>query len=353
MPLSRSLTTKVFSCCGIILSILVLIGSLAGVAPSEAAEALRYNPDTVRALDREIAVCVDERYLAVLRGLRWCVIFFDDDRKFDFTFPNYIIMLHELTLPPSHPVLTRIVHDLIVKEFERALPRFPRLFTADSDGYGEFVLTLPVAYRNQVPAEPLRQFAARHFAGVAPPDRKNEFRKAAKDRDYDWLLSLLFRATFVDMAYGMGIDKDFRLPPDYLPVFLTECASIPLRARFGQDAYYADQNYYATHVLLALIHYGQRPLAPSPAGDVVLSYLSRHYDRVRNRVNDLDLLCEYLYSFRKLGQGSADFVTEGERYVLAVQRTDGSWGTPESFAGNPYDQFHPTWTAITLLVQDR
>jgi len=71
---------------------------------------------------------------------------------------------------------------------------------------------------------------------------------------------------------------------------------------------------------------------------------------VRNRVNDLDLLCEYLYCFRQFGQASAGFLKEGEGYVLSLQRADGSWGKADDFAGDPYDQLHPTWTAITLLV---
>lgn len=105
-------------------------------------------------------------------------------------------------------------------------------------------------------------------------------------------------------------------------------------------------------MLLALVHYGRRPLIPSAAGDKVFFYLAGQYDRVRNHVNDLDLLCEYLYCFRKFGQVSAGLVREGERHILSLQRADGSWGTAEDFAGDPYDQLHPTWTAITLLVQD-
>jgi hypothetical protein len=351
MPLSHRLKTGVFSYCGIILSILVLIVGFARTTSSAAAEAWRYNGDTIGAIDEEIAVCTDERYFAVLRGLRWCVAFCNDEARFDFTFSNYVTMLDELTLQRSHTVLTRIVHDLIVREFERALPRFPRLFNADLEGYEEFVSILPIAYRHQVPAEPLREFAARHFAGVAPRDRRGEFRQAAKHRDYDLLTDLVVDEAFTDMAYGLGIDKWFRLPPDNYHIFMTECASIPLRARFGDEAYH-DQNYYATHVVLALVHYGQRPLPPSAAGDKVFSYLSGQYDRVRNRVNDLDLLCEYLYCFRQFGQASAGFVREGECYVLSLQRTDGSWGNFDDFAGDPYDQLHPTWTAITLLVQD-
>jgi hypothetical protein len=315
------------------------------------AETLRHNQEIVQALDREIASeSTDENYLAILRGFRWCVIFNDKDSNFDFTFSNYLTMLDELSQQHSWPALTRIVHGLILREFDRAVPRLDELFTADIDGYGEFISILPTAYHHHVPVEPLRRFASEHFAGVIPPDRLREFRKAARERNYDLLTDLVVDATFIDMAYALGIEKDFNLPADHYKTVIEECSLIPFKARPDEEAYH-DQNYYATHLLLALVHYGRRPLVPSVTGDKVFFYLASQYENVRNRVDDLDLLCEYLYCFRKLGPITAGFVAEGERYVVSMQRSDGSWGTSDDFHGDPYDQLHPTWTAITLLVQ--
>jgi len=203
-----------------------------------------------------------------------------------------------------------------------------------------------------VPVAPLRQFAAGHFTGIDVHDLLQEFRQAAKERNYDLLTDLVVNAAFVNMAYEAGVDKDFKLPPDNYRTVIAECASIPFRARFGQDTYH-DQNYYATHVLLALVHYGRKQLVSSDAGDKVFFYLAAQYQTVRNRVDDLDLLCEYLYCFRQFTPSSVGFVDEGERYVLSRQLADGSWGTDDDFGGDPYDQLHPTWTAITLLVQGR
>jgi hypothetical protein len=311
---------------------------------------LHYNQAIIDSLDREIAQCSDERYLAVLRGLRWCVAFCDDDSKLDCTFSNYLMMLEELTLYRLHPAMAGIVHTLIVREFERALPRFSTIFPPDADGYDQFIYILPVAYRHQVPAKPLKEFASHHFATVTPVDRLHEFRQAAKKRDYGRLTDLLVWATYLNMAYRCQADRDFTLPPDNYLTIMTECASIPFVARFNQEAY-SYQNYYATHVLLALNHYSQRPLIASVSADKVFFYLAGSYNTVRYRVGDLDLLCEYLYSFRQFRLGGAQFISEGEQYVLSQQREDGSWGTPEDFGSAPYYQFHPTWTAITLLIQ--
>jgi hypothetical protein len=259
-------------------------------------------------------------------------------------------MLDELTVTGLHPALERIVHGLIVQEFARAVPRLPELFPADADGYVDFISILPVAYHHKVPIGPLKRFADRQFAGIAPPDRLQEFRQAAKERDYDALTTLIVEATFIDLAVRMGASADFRLPPNSYQTFLEESAEIPFVHAFGNDVY-RDQNYYATHLVLALDHYGYNPLPVSAASDHVFRYLSGHYHVVRHRVDDLDLLCEYLYCLKKFAWDDGGSVAEGERHVLSLQNADGSWGTADDFNGDPYDQLHPTWTAITLLVQ--
>ncbi len=201
-----------------------------------------------------------------------------------------------------------------------------------------------------MPLQPLKVFASARFANVVPADRLNEFRHAAKIRYYDALTDLVVEAAFMDMAYSWGVDEDFKLPPDNYLIIMAECAAIPFLKGFEDDNYH-DQNYYATHVLLALNHYGQKHLLPSVTGDRVFYYLSGQNDVVRHRVGDLDFLCEYLYCFRQFASAGVGFIAEGEQYILSQQRSDGSWGTPDDFQGDPYDHLHPTWTAITLLIQ--
>jgi len=177
-----------------------------------------------------------------------------------------------------------------------------------------------------------------------------EFRKAAEVLDYDRLTDLTVGAAFTDMAYRWGADKDFPLPPDNYRVIMRECGAIPFMRRYREEAY-ADQNYWATHILLALNHYGQKPLVPSAIADRIFFYIVGQYRIVRHQLRDLDLLCEYLYCFRQFAPMGVEFIDEGERYVMSLQRADGAWGTVDDFAGDPYDRLHPTWTAITLLIQ--
>jgi hypothetical protein len=313
---------------------------------------LRHNQATIASLDREMAEnSADKQYCSILRGLRWCVTFCDNDVNFNFTFTNYITMLDELSLHESHPALTYIVHALILEEYRRAIPLLHKLFTKDADGYENFVSILPIAYRHHVPLEPLKKFALGRYANVTPISRLKEFQDASKDLNYDLLTDLIVDATFVDMAYDMGASRDFRLPPDDYKAFMDQCAKIPFLRKYNDDTY-SDQNYYATHVVLALTHYGELPLKASATRDHVFRYLVSQYNTVRSLVGDLDLLCEYLYCFRLFGAAGGKFISEGERHVMSLQNSDGSWGTGSDFKGDPYDQLHPTWTAITLLAQE-
>lgn len=309
----------------------------------------KHNRATFAAIGRELAANRgNARYCAVLRGLRWCVILNDDPSRFESSFSNYVTMLDELSLSPAPPAFRKIVGDLIRREFVRALPGLGRIFQADSAGYMDFVSVLPIAYRHHVPLRGLKKFTAAHFTGVSAPDRLEEFRQAARELEYETLTDIVVEAAFIDMAYKLGAGRDFRLPQNHYGTIMAECAAIPFARRHGEEGYY-DQNYYATHVVLALNHYGGRKVGASAAGDHVLAYLSENYAVVRNKVNDLDLLSEYLYCLRQLGI-SGPLIAEGEEHILSLQHADGSWGTREDFSGEPYDQLHPTWTAITLLV---
>jgi hypothetical protein len=198
----------------IIITALILVPSArAGNLKETGNKPLQYNHTAVSALDSEIAKnSGKKRPLAVLKGLRWCVIFCDNDENFNQTFSNYITMLDELRLHSSDPFLTRIVHDLILNEFRRAEPRLGKLFAADPDGYDDFISIMPIAYHHGIPVAPYKQFAVKYFAGIKMPDRLAEFRAAACKRDYDALTDLVVGAAFNDMAYRWKVDRDFTLP---------------------------------------------------------------------------------------------------------------------------------------------
>ena len=86
----------------LLLAIIYLLTSLGCSVEADKPDiaSLKYNKAAVREIDRVLSSGkIDARERAVLRGLRWCLVFCDDDGNFNFTFTNYMTMLDELTLP--------------------------------------------------------------------------------------------------------------------------------------------------------------------------------------------------------------------------------------------------------------
>jgi hypothetical protein len=337
----------------ILYSLLVIFSAVLFNPPASAEKAdsrlLHYNQDTLKALDHEIAQNPhNERYISVLKGLRWCVIFFDNDKHFNATFYNYLIMLDELSVRNSQPKLSLIVHDLILNEFDRVAPRLSRLLTADVDGYETLISLLPIIYHHKVPIAPFKQFADEYFNGISYPDQLKEFRRSVKKLDYSGLTNLISNAACLDMAYSWKAEKNFRLPPNYYEILLKESLDIPFLST-PKDDNYDDQNYFATHLIFALNHYGQRPYTPSELGDKLFFYLIGQYMIVRHQSDNLDIMCEYLYCLRQFGLQNAEFIIRGEKYVVSLQRPDGAWGQIDNPDDSPYHRMHPTWTAISML----
>lgn len=312
---------------------------------------LRVHPKSIPSLELEITAHGDDpRYLAALKGLRWCVNVCRDEEKFRKSFTRYLALLDQLTLNHPRPSLMSLVHRLILEEFTRALPAFPSIFPADADGYVAFLSILPTAYHHQIPIAPLREFARSHFGKVIPADRLHEFRQAAKNLDYARLSDLINEALLLDQAYRRGADKDFRLPPNILQSLMASCAALPFQRKEPEPGY-REQNYFATHLVSALSHCGAREFEASSLGDRVFFYLTGEYGAVRHRRGDLHLLCGFLTSLRQFAPTRVGFIREGEIYLMSLQRSDGGWGAFDGPNTGPEDRLDPTGAAVTLLAQ--
>jgi hypothetical protein len=237
-----------------------------------------------------------------------------------------------------------------VKEFNRALPKMSRLINANDIGYARFIYILPALYHHRVPVQPFREFADKYFAELEYPDQLKIFRRLAKKRDYDNMTSIVSETAALDMAYSWKADRDFKLPPNIYETVIKEAMDVPLPVKYGNNNY-NDQNYFVTHLVMALNHYGHRPLPPSAIGDKLFFYMIGQYKTVRYKSDYIDMLCEYLYCLRMYGLRNVKFMNEDEKYIISLQRPDGSWGEADDPDDSPYHLFHPTWTVITMLIQ--
>jgi hypothetical protein len=66
--------------------------------------------------------------------------------------------------------------------------------------------------------------------------------------------------------------------------------------------------------------------------------------------DDPEGLGELLDSLQSFGLDRSDpLIRKGIEYLLTRQNPDGSWGDPNE--KDPYDRYHPTWTAIGGLQE--
>lgn len=81
----------------------------------------------------------------------------------------------------------------------------------------------------------------------------------------------------------------------------------------------------------------------------MLAYLKREFATVRYRVDDIDLLAEFVYSMKCYGLEEMSMVREAHRFLLSQQRPWGAWGKASDWRGSAYDAIHPTLAVITAL----
>lgn len=105
--------------------------------------------------------------------------------------------------------------------------------------------------------------------------------------------------------------------------------------------------YAVTHVVYTLNDYGVFRLNPE--------WLPQEFDYLRTHLHrtidagDAELTGEFLDSLKSFGLTLADPIMQaGTEFVLSEQNSDGSWG--DASAGDIYELYHPTWTAICGLM---
>ena len=109
-----------------------------------------------------------------------------------------------------------------------------------------------------------------------------------------------------------------------------------------------DTVYAITHVVYTLNDYGLYRINPR-----LLSYefeFLKANMMVAVRMNDADMLGEFMDSLRALGMETEDaLMRSGMEHLLARQNSDGSWGNTRE--KDIYLRYHPTWNAVAALSE--
>lgn len=114
----------------------------------------------------------------------------------------------------------------------------------------------------------------------------------------------------------------------------------------GANPDFFDSIYAVTHIVYTLNGYSLYKLKPD--------WLPDEYEFLRANlveaiaIQDPDAMGEFLDALKSFGlTEDHPLIRTGTDYLLETQNPDGSWGDVD--AGDIYDRYHPTWTAIDGL----
>ncbi len=301
------------------------------------------------ALRAHFAGTQDARERAILAGLHWMVRYLEEEKHFRSVFSDYVLALHELTLFDKQRPWVGVVRDILRRSFVRAWPAREKIFAKSVAGKWDFISVIHLLYQHEIPIDPYLRFYHSYFP-KGEKTRGKTFARAFQDRDYDRLGDFLIDSSFLDLLLRRRPRTPFRLPPNRLAAYVREIERLPLIHTFSSnpDGYH-HQNYFVTHVILSLNHYSESPLPETPLLRRMLGYLKREFATVRHRVDDIDLLAEFVYSFKCYGLEQEPRVWEAQQFLLSQQSSWGAWGKAADWRGDAYDAIHPTLAAITAL----
>ncbi len=291
----------------------------------------------------------DAKERAILAGLHWMVRYLEEEKHFRSVFSDYMLALHELTLFEKQRPWVEVVRAILRRSFVRAWPAREKIFSKSVAGKWDFVSMIYLLYQHDIPREPYLHFYHSYFP-VGEQTQGKSFERAFRERDYDRLGDFLIDSCFLDLLLRKYPRTPFRLPSNHLAAYVRRLDSLPLIHTFASnpDGYH-HQNYFVTHVILSMNHYSESPLLDTRLSRRMLAYLKREFATVRYRVDDIDLLAEFVYSMKCYGLEEMSMVREAHRFLLSQQRPWGAWGKASDWRGSAYDAIHPTLAVITAL----
>jgi hypothetical protein len=152
-------------------------------------------------------------------------------------------------------------------------------------------------------------------------------------------------ATYTGDQYGVTLGAHYSDVLRWLPAM----RPYPIHGQ-AKDSDYYDAIYSATHVVYTYNEYCVYRIPPD-CFRPEFEYLKANLPEAIHE-KDSETLGEYLDTLRSFGLTISDPVLQrGIDYLLSTQNSDGSWGNPHG--RNPYDRYHPTWTAVGGLHEYR
>lgn len=311
----------------------------------------RHNPKTVAKLRAAMTRTASRLERALLAGLHWVVKLIDDDDNFDEAFGDYTTMMSEMAIYGKGSTPGKLAAELLRSAFHRARDRLPWIFEKDLADKGDFITILYMLYKFNIPKGPFIKFYRTYFPKGQPRPHKATFEQAFRKKNYDVMGTHLIDEAFLDIFELKHPGNPFKLRKSKLKRYIGMLDKLPFIHSKSNVKGFSDQNYFITHIVLAINHYGETPFPDTALTRRIYKYLVKHLPVIRHEVKDLDLLAEFVYCFRIYGKADRPDVQEAVTYMLDLQHGDGSWGTDEDFSGTLYQVMHPTWAVLTGLAE--
>lgn len=310
----------------------------------------RHNPKVVQMIREAMFRTSSVQERAILAGMHWLVGVVEDDDKFDEGFGDYTTIMSEMAMYGQGTTPGHLAQLLLKNAFQRAVHRLPNIFEKTLADKGDFITVLFMLYKFDIPKGPFIRFYQTYFPPGQPKPHKVPFEEALKKRDYVIMGTHIIDEAFLDIFQKRNPNNPFQLRKSQLPSYIQQMETLPFIYDKSNLEGYSDQNYFITHIVLAINHYGESPYPDTPLTRRIYKYFVDNMATIRFEVKDLDLLGELVYCFKIYGQAQRPDVQEAIQYMLDLQHADGSWGNDDDFAGTLYQVMHPTWAVITGLV---
>lgn len=296
---------------------------------------------------------LSQRERSILAGLHWIIAFADDDKNFDFLFPDFMLLLNTLSNSENRAHQREVVNSIAKSSLARAEKKLNTFYSNDEESRGNFISILQSLHRYPEFKDSYFKFYKNNFGPIlkeAYEDDDKDYIKALETASYKDIFDFLVHGTFFHYYLVKNKDTDLELPEDKLQNYLKKFESFNYNLDHPLGDEFRSLGYLATHVVLALTNYGEFALMDGVNKRKVQSYIESTFDKART-LGDFDLFTEYIWCLKIFNPGKDTRIKELENFIYALQRPDGSWGSKRDFTTNSYTAIHPSGAALMALNQ--
>lgn len=312
---------------------------------------LKYYPVEEKLIRDKLNLALSQRERAILAGLHWIISFADKDDNFNFLFPDFMLLMYKMTQAEDRAHQKEVAESIVKTSLTRAQDNLSKLFDKSDGARWAFIGLLPALVHYPDSQDKYHEFYKNHFKPNLTKEYRDEkeYLEAIKKPHYKTLFDYLVQTSFLHYYLNKVKNPNIELPPDKFEWYLKEFEQFDYPDHPARSQEFRDLGYLATHVVLALTHYGEFPIADSVNKRKVEAYIDSSLEKAKE-LGDFDLLAEYVQCL-KIFNPQDERIPELEEFIYSLQRPDGSWGSDRDFNTNPYTSIHPGGAALMALTQ--